>query len=87
MQFKGTPKYPINVLDQAISRDGGFWNALTSLDWTTYLETLPAHKLDIALDLEADRMVNSSFDPQETNWNARWSFRNAKATRTSRSSV
>jgi zinc protease len=66
MQFKGTPKYPINVLDQAISRDGGFWNALTSLDWTTYLETLPADKLDIALDLEADRMVNSSFDPQET---------------------
>lgn len=66
MQFKGTPKYPINVLDHAISRDGGFWNALTSLDWTTYLETLPANKLDIALDLEADRMVNSSYDPEET---------------------
>lgn len=66
MQFKGTPKYPINVLDQAISRDGGFWNALTSLDWTTYLETLPADKLDIALELEADRMVNSIYDPKET---------------------
>ncbi len=66
MQFKGTPKYPINVLDQAISRDGGFWNAMTSLDWTTYFETLPSDKLDIALDLEADRMVNSLFDPQET---------------------
>jgi zinc protease len=66
MQFKGTPRYPVNVLDQAISRDGGYWNALTSLDWTTYFETLPADKLDIALDLEADRMVNSSFDPKET---------------------
>ncbi len=66
MQFKGTPKYPINVLDQAISRDGGFWNALTSLDWTTYLETLPASSISIALDLEADRMVNSLFDPNET---------------------
>ena len=66
MQFKGTPKYPINVLDQAISRDGGFWNAMTSLDWTTYFETLPSDKLEIALDLEADRMVNSLFDPQET---------------------
>ena len=66
MQFKGTRKYPINMLDQAISRDGGFWNALTSLDWTTYLETLPANKLEVALDLEADRMVNSTFDPQET---------------------
>ncbi len=66
MQFKGTSKYPINVLDQAISRDGGFWNAMTSLDWTTYFETLPSDKLEIALDLEADRMVNSLFDPQET---------------------
>ncbi len=66
MQFKGTPKYPVNVLDQAISRDGGFWNAMTSMDWTTYFETLPSDKINIALDLEADRMVNSLFDPQET---------------------
>lgn len=66
MQFKGTPKYPVNVLDQAISRDGGVWNAMTSLDWTAYFETLPSHKLDIALDLEADRMLNSLFDKEET---------------------
>ena len=66
MQFKGTPKYPIHVLDQAISRDGGVWNAMTYLDWTTYFETLPAHKLDLALDLEADRMLNSLFDERET---------------------
>jgi zinc protease len=66
MQFKGTPRYPINVLDQAISRDGGVWNAMTSLDWTTYFETLPSHKIDIALDLEADRMLNSIFDKEET---------------------
>ena len=66
MQFKGTPKYPINVLDQAISRDGGVWNAMTSLDWTTYFETLPAQKIDIALDLEADRMHNSIFNKEET---------------------
>ena len=66
MQFKGTPKYPITVLDQAISRDGGVWNAMTSLDWTTYFETLPSHKMDIALDLEADRMRNSIFDKEET---------------------
>lgn len=66
MQFKGTPKYPVKVLDQAISRDGGVWNAMTSLDWTTYFETLPAQKIDIALDLEADRMRNSIFDKEET---------------------
>jgi zinc protease len=65
MQFKGTPKYPVSVLDQAISRQGGVWNAMTSLDWTTYLETLPSNRIDIALDLEADRMRNSLYDKKE----------------------
>jgi zinc protease len=65
MQFKGTPQYPTSVLDKAISRDGGFWNAFTYLDWTTYFETMPADKISLALQLEADRMVNSVFDSQE----------------------
>ena len=65
MQFKGTPQFPASVLDKAISREGGFWNALTYVDWTTYFETMPAAKIDLALRLEADRMVNSSFNPEE----------------------
>ncbi len=65
MQFKGTPNYPASVLDRAISRDGGLWNAFTFLDWTTYFETMPADKIDLALRLEADRMVNSVFDARE----------------------
>jgi zinc protease len=65
MQFKGTPSFPTSVLDKAIAREGGVWNAFTHLDWTTYYETLPADKIDLALRLEADRMVNSVFDPAE----------------------
>ena len=65
MQFKGTPTYPGSVLDKAIAREGGMWNAFTYLDWTTYYETLPAEKIDLGLALEADRMVNSLFDPQD----------------------
>src|SRR5512146_2633741 len=65
MQFKGTPLFPPTVLDKAISREGGMWNAFTYLDWTTYFETLPADKIDLALRLEADRMVNSLFDLEE----------------------
>ncbi|MBN2386305.1 MAG: insulinase family protein [Anaerolineales bacterium] len=65
MQFKGTPEFPPSVLDRAISRDGGIWNALTYLDWTTYFETMPADRIDLALRLEADRMVNCLYDPQE----------------------
>jgi zinc protease len=65
MQFKGTPRFPAGILDKAISRNGGIWNAFTYMDWTTYFETLPADKIGLALELEADRMVNSTFDPQE----------------------
>lgn len=65
MQFKGTPQFPANVLDKAISREGGMWNAMTYLDWTAYYETMPADKIDLALRLEADRMVNSQFDEKE----------------------
>ena len=65
MQFKGTPQFPANVLDKSISREGGVWNAFTFLDWTTYFETMPADKIDLGLRLEADRMVNSIFDPEE----------------------
>jgi zinc protease len=65
MQFKGTPQFPSSILDKAISRDGGYWNAFTYLDWTTFFETLPAEKIELALKLESDRMVNSDFDLEE----------------------
>jgi zinc protease len=65
MQFKGTPRYPAGLLDRVISRDGGVWNAFTWLDWTAYFETLPADRVELALDLEADRMVNSHFESNE----------------------
>lgn len=65
MQFKGTPQFPANILDKAISREGGTWNAMTYLDWTAYYETMPADKIDLALRLESDRMLNSRFDESE----------------------
>jgi zinc protease len=65
MLFKGTPDFPAGILDKAISREGGYWNAFTYLDWTTYFETMPADKIDLALRLEADRMSNSNFDAME----------------------
>ena len=65
MQFKGTPRFPADVLDKAVAREGGYRNAMTFVDWTTYFETMPADKIDLALDLEADRMHNSLFVPGE----------------------
>jgi len=65
MQFKGTPTFPAGELDRTISRDGGTWNAFTWLDWTAYFETMPADRIDLALRLEADRMVHSLFNKRE----------------------
>lgn len=65
MMFKGTEKFPARVLDKAIDREGGVWNAQTSFDYTAYYETLPARSIGLALEAEADRMVNALFDPDE----------------------
>jgi zinc protease len=65
MMFKGTPKFPAGVLDKAIDRIGGNWNAFTSTDYTMYYETLPADQVRVAMEAEADRMVNAQFDPEE----------------------
>lgn len=65
MQFKGTGQFPGGILDKSISREGGNWNAFTYVDWTTYYETMPAHKIDLALRLEADRMQGTFFRPEE----------------------
>lgn len=65
MQFKGTPQFPAGILDKAISRDGGYWNAFTFLDWTAFFETMPAEKVELGLHLESDRMANGIYAPEE----------------------
>ena len=65
MLFKGTPAFPKRELDRMISREGGMWNGFTWLDFTTYFETLPADRFDLAFSIESDRMVHAVFDPKE----------------------
>lgn len=65
MMFKGTKKFPGNTADRQVARDGGFRNAMTWVDWTAYFETMPAEKIDYALQLEADRMRNALFPNKE----------------------
>ncbi|HLN61148.1 MAG TPA: pitrilysin family protein, partial [Symbiobacteriaceae bacterium] len=66
MMFKGTPRFPYGVLEEGVKRRGGMWNAFTSYDYTTYYEVLPARHLAYGLEVEADRMVNMTFDPDLT---------------------
>lgn len=65
MMFRGTEQFPAGVADRLISRRGGDHNAMTYLDWTSYYETLPAEDLDLAMAIEADRMVNAIFHEQD----------------------
>lgn len=59
LMFKGTPKYP--DMTKEFTAHGTRNNASTSYDRTNYYETLAStdENLEWALDLEADRMVNS----------------------------
>ncbi len=66
MLFKGTQAFPKGVAEKAIAREGGTFNGMTWYDFTTYFATLPAGRIKLALRIEADRMVNSLFDPDET---------------------
>ena len=65
MLFKGTPSYSESDLDRMVSREGGARNGMTWVDWTTYFETMPSNKIDLALEIEADRMVHSLIAPKE----------------------
>ncbi|MCY4091581.1 MAG: pitrilysin family protein [Caldilineaceae bacterium] len=66
MLFKGTEKYPQGAFDKAVARAGGAFNGMTWQDWTTYFETFPAERIELALDVESDRMANAIFDAEET---------------------
>ena len=65
MLFKGTPQIPKGEMDRLIARNGGSFNGFTSQDYTAYFETLPADRIELGLQIESDRMVNSLFDTDE----------------------
>ena len=65
MMFKGTPTLGKGEIFRSVSKNGGTLNGFTWIDFTTYFETLPSDRLDLALRIESDRMVNSIFDPDE----------------------
>ena len=65
MMFKGTQKVTVGEFSRTIGRAGGRENAFTSRDYTAYYEQLHKSRLPLALELEADRMVNLSFAGDE----------------------
>ncbi len=65
MMFKGTPKYGAKAFSNIVQRNGGRHNAFTSQDYTAYFERIAAARVEVAIELEADRMKNLLLDPKE----------------------
>ena len=65
MMFKGTAKYPKGTFSRLIRKNGGMDNAFTSQDFTAYFENLAADRVELALELEADRMQGLLLDTKE----------------------
>ena len=65
MMFKGSKKYGPKQFSQVVQRNGGNDNAFTSKDYTAYFENFAADRLEIAMDLESDRMQNLLLDPKD----------------------
>jgi len=65
MMFKGTAKHPKGTFSRLIRKNGGIDNAFTGQDFTAYFENLAADRVELALELEADRMQSLALDRNE----------------------
>jgi zinc protease len=65
MIFKGTESRAVGEIAREIQAVGGNLNGWTSLDSTHYSVVVPSEYIKLALDVEADAIQNSSFDPEE----------------------
>jgi zinc protease len=63
--FKGTKKVSGEEFTRTIQKNGGNYNAFTSYDFAGYFETLTSDRIEIAVDLESDRMQNLAFTDED----------------------
>ncbi|MGH7410355.1 MAG: M16 family metallopeptidase [Candidatus Methylomirabilis sp.] len=65
MMFKGTSRLGPGQFSRTVQKNGGRDNAFTSDDYTGYFETFASDRVELALELEADRMRGLLLDPKE----------------------
>ncbi len=58
MMFKGTQNVPPGEFSKRIAAAGGRENAFTSRDHTAYFQQMQKDRLELSMQLEADRMAN-----------------------------
>jgi zinc protease len=65
MFFKGTERRGAGEIARATKAAGGYLNAGTIYDHTTYYTVLPSAALDLGLELQADALLHSTIDEEE----------------------
>ncbi|NQV84678.1 MAG: insulinase family protein [Rhodospirillales bacterium] len=58
LMFKGTKKRAPGEFSRILARNGGQENAFTSSDYTAYFQTVAVDRLEMVMEMEADRMTN-----------------------------
>ncbi len=58
LMFQGTEKIAAGQFSATVERQGGDDNAFTSWDYTGYFQRIAADRLDLMMEMEADRMRN-----------------------------
>lgn len=65
MFFKGTARRGVGEIARATRAAGGYLNAGTGYDHTTYYTVLPARALATAVDIQSDALRHAALDPDE----------------------
>ena len=65
MMFRGTPEISAGGMDDIVARLGAQMNGQTDYDYTNFLFDMPADRVAIALQIEADRMQHASLRAPE----------------------
>ena len=65
LMFQEVGQFKSGEIGTTIARMGGQFNGYTSDDFTTFFETLPSSRLELALKIESERMAHTRFSDSE----------------------
>jgi zinc protease len=65
LMFKGTTNRKSGEFSEIVARNGGQENAFTSADYTAYYQTIAVDRLELLMEMEADRMTHLVITPKE----------------------
>ena len=82
MFFKGTARRGVGAIARETKSAGGYLNASTTYDHTSYFTVLPASGLEAALDIQSDALRNSVLDAGSWPGSCRSSSRKPSASST-----